>query len=143
MNYMPRWNRIGSSVIDFFTVQMFGTLMYGFLVWLGAPIALTRTNIVLDLVIVYFAIIFLIFAATAYHYVTFRFFRGTLGKLILRVNIVDKKDKRISNELLLKREFQKWFLFYATLGLYGVYCAYCIMKRKRMYHENKTDTYIA
>lgn len=142
MKHLPRWNRFGAAVIDLFTVQMFGTLAYGILVFFGAPIALERTNIVKDFAIVYLMIAFLIFAAVMYNYLCYRFFSNTFGKMVMRVKVVDDKDFPVDANVLLKREFYKWFMFYATMSLYGLYVVYNIVNYKEMYHDKKAGTHI-
>jgi len=70
-----RWNRIGAGVIDFFTANMFGTVIISLVVLagdvFGFKIGLTGTNLIFDLSLIVLGFIYMIMVQVTYQVVLY------------------------------------------------------------------------
>lgn len=150
----PRWNRIGAFVIDITTANAFSSLI---MIFIGKYFIVEGTNILADMFTVISLLILSVIFMICYNVLCYELIGGTFGKLVLRVEIVDSDPTTITYKQLIgiingkdkvdigtmiSREYLKWVSFYATLGIYGVYCFYKIMKKETLMHEKKSKTKI-
>lgn len=156
-----KWNRIGASVIDFSICISFLKLLVTIITFtpLNKVFALTvqlgpsNASLGLDLIKVLLFIFVYISVFISYNVLTVHKIGGTFGKLILRVHVGDEtstvdKFKKPTVKQLFKREYYKWVLMYATLGLYSIYVLVMIVINnpeiplKRVLHDKLAKTII-
>ncbi|MFV0288175.1 MAG: RDD family protein [Mycoplasmatales bacterium] len=149
---LKKWNRIGASVIDLSISIMFFQITYkillipfGFFLALrggGAP-----SELIFDIMRVFFRLGWFVFIAVGYNYLFHLKFNNSLGRMLLRVHLIDEKstDKKlitIEKKQLLKREIYKWTLSIGTLWLYCFYVGILIILKQnyRGYHNKISHT---
>lgn len=154
-----KWNRVGAAIIDFSICLSLIKLIFIIIAFtsLSQIFALTaqtnpeNANLLIDLVKMYLYMAVCVAIFVGYNTLTFSKIKGTFGKLILRIHIIDektatKKEIKPTTKQIAKREYYKWLFFYATFGLYGIYSIILIIikdtekKEKRLYHDKKAGT---
>ncbi len=139
MYSMPRWSRFGAFLIDSVTINAFSSFILGAF---ASSIKLTGTNFLIDIFIIAGLYLFYILLATLYSAGFYIYSGGSFGKFFLKVHIVDEKNKNLDKKTIIKREYIKWLLIYATLGIYLFYGLYCVLNKKVMFHEKITNSHI-
>ncbi len=134
------WRRIGAFVIDLSVISMFLEIMYRFI----APIVtLTYSNILVDLMRVILYLLVCVFVSVGYNLVCYRFFKFSLGKLLMNIKILDESGERVTQKRIFIREFNKYIYIYATLGLYVPFQFIMnVVKKKQTFHDKQGDTHI-
>lgn len=133
------WRRIGAFVIDMSIISMFTRIILSFIY----PIfQLTVSNLGIDFIKSIGYLLFLIFVAVLYNMICYRFFKFTLGKLLLSVKVLKENKERATMKQYFIREWNKFFLIYATVGIYVIYQFFAkVTKQKQTYHELVSETY--
>lgn len=136
---MYYWRRIGAFVIDMSVISMITRIL---LPVLQPLFTLTGTNLGIDVIKLIAYLLFLILVAVAYNMLCYRFFKFTLGKLLLNIKVFNENGERASMKSYFIREWNKYFLIYATMGIYSLYQFITkVIKEKQTYHEKKSDTF--
>ncbi len=137
---MQKWRRIGTFVIDNAVVSMFYQIIA---VFFSFYIYFTLSNIIIDMFVLIFYIVLYIAVAMLYNFLSYKYAKWPLGKMILRVHVLGNDGQRLSTKMYMKREFLKYYLMFLTLFLYYFYSIYLVIfKNKQSYHEKKTNSYI-
>lgn len=133
------WRRIGSFVIDMSVISMFISIIMQYCY----PIfQLTLNDLGIDILKIMGYLIFLVLISVLYNMICYRFFKFTLGKLLLSVKVLNENKERCTMKQYFLREWNKYCLIYATLGLYVLYQFVAkVMKQKVTYHEKVSNTY--
>ncbi len=138
MNYY--WRRVGAFVIDMSVINMFSEVVYPLF---DNVIALTYSNILVDLLKIFINILIFIVVAITYNVVTYKYFKYPLGKLLMGVVVLDLNNERISVKKYFIREYNKYIFIYATLGLYIPYqFLFKLLKKKQTFHDEQVDTQV-
>lgn len=138
MSYYLR--RIGAYVIDLSVISMFIQVM---LLFVGQFLVLTRNNILIDLFMYFLYLFILVFVSVGYNMVCYRYFKYPLGKMLMRIQILDEKQQRVSMKRYFIRECNKYVYMYATLFLYVPYQFFTkVVKDKQTFHDKQADTHI-
>ncbi len=134
------WRRIGAFFIDSSVISMLLSIVFAVA---GPLVALTNTDIVIDLFKMVLFFIISIFVAVGYNVFCYSFFKYPLGKLLMRVLVLDENSERVSTKRYFIRELNKYTYIYATLG---VYLPFQFLKNvaseKQVLHDKKSDTHI-
>ncbi len=143
---LKKWNRIGATVIDYSIIIIIIKITYTLLIVLFPSIFLVKgggsaLDLVLDFLRVFFSLFWSIFIAVFYNVFLTLKFKNTFGKLILKVNVVDKNsDVKIikpSKNQLIKRETFKWTLILSTFFIYAFYVLVSIFLGKELFYYDK------
>ncbi len=134
------WRRIGAFVIDLSVISMLLQIIYRII----APVvALTYSNIVVDLMKVALYLLVCVLVSVGYNLVCYRFFKFPLGKLLMNIKVLDEAGERVTQKRILIRESNKYIYIYATLGLYLPYQFIMnVVKKKQTFHDKQGDTHI-
>lgn len=137
---MYLWRRIGSFVIDSSIISMLSQIVFSLI---GSYFTLTLTNIYIDLFKIFIALLIVVCISTAYNIICYMYFKFPLGKLLLKIQVLDEHKQRISNFQYLIREFTKYTYVYATLGLYLIYQLIRYdRKHLQTFHDRRVNTHI-
>ncbi len=133
------WKRVGSTIIDLSIINLFASIV----LFIFNPSYLIPTgSFIFDILIMLFCIFIVVFVAVVYQYFMFVRYGKSFGKMIVKQEIRTSKQKKIDKKTLLKREFYKYYLFYFSFSLYGIWNFYkVILKNKNALHEKKFDAY--
>lgn len=139
-----KYARFASFMIDMLIMQMFAQILFIYL--LGPIIHLTFTNIVTDFVVVIFYMLLFIVIGIIYQSICFRFIHNSLGKQLMRLQYYHTDGTPLDLSTVIRREFLKYYLLYATVFVYGAYSLFRILMRSEKtyypYHDKKMDTYV-
>lgn len=131
--------RFGAFMIDMSIINMFSRILYMYIL---APYIHLTHNIFLNFVAGVTSILIIIFMGVLYQYICFRLIHNSLGKELLRLRYVREDNKPITVNQLLRREFLKYYMLYATILLYIPYGFYVThVRQEQMYHEKKSGLY--
>ncbi len=133
------FRRIGAFVIDQSVISMFLRII---LFFLAPAVTLKFDNVFIDLLRIYLFLFVCVAVSVTYNVVCYRFFKYPLGKLLLRVEVVDNKDNRLQVKKYLIRECYKYTYIYATFGIYILYQFLTkVIKHKQTYHDKQVNSY--
>lgn len=130
---LKKWNRVGSMIIDFLIAGMFFQLVTSviFSVIPVSVVSITRENLLIDLLLIWVWIVYIVSVYALYNILCFKFFKVTFGKFILRVRVIDATSNiqlfQPDMDQIVRREFFKWTYAFASLGIYALYCAGKVM----------------
>lgn len=129
-------------MIDFSIINLFSQVLMNYV--FIRYIHLTFTNIIKDISVTFFYIVLIIFVAILYQIIAHKFLGNSLGKELLQLQYYMTNGGKVDRNTLLRREMMKYYLFYATFGIYGLYSYYKILRNSEYlpYHSAKTDTYV-
>ncbi|MFV0599955.1 MAG: RDD family protein [Bacteroidales bacterium] len=135
------WRRLGSIIIDMAIINMFTSIF----LWFVSPLGfITANKLFVDLFLVILYLLILILISYGYQYLMIKKFDRSFGKMLLNLQYTNKKGRRVKKEILYQREFSKYYLLYATLGIYGVYVLFMILfTNKKIHHEAKYNAYVS
>ncbi len=133
------WKRVGSTIIDLSIINLFSSLVFFIF---NPSYAIPTGSFLFDIFIMLFCIFIVVLVAVGYQYFMFTRYGKSFGKIIVRQEIRTSKQKKIDKKTLFKREFYKYYLFYFSLSIYGIWNFYkVILKNKKALHEKKFDAY--
>ena len=132
--------RTGSFVIDMSIINMFAQTLYKYV--FGFYIHLSFNNLAHDMAVILFYLILMILVALAYQAICYKYIKNSLGKQLMQLQYYNLDGTNVTFKTLMKREFIKYYLIYATVLTYIPYSFFrMIMKNpKPTYHEKKTST---
>lgn len=139
-----KYARFASFMIDTLIIQMFTLVFYTYI--FGAFIHLTFTNIIVDFIVVVFYMMLYIVIALCYQLICYKFLKNSLGKELMRIRYYYEDGSKPSLSEMLRREFIKYYLLYATFFVYGLYSFFrLIMRSETMFtpfHDRKANMYV-
>ena len=135
--------RTGSFVIDMSIINMFAQTLYKYI--FGFYIHLSFNNLAHDIAVILFYLILMILIALAYQAICYRYIKNSLGKQLMQLQYYNLDGTNVTFKTLMKREFIKYYLIYATVLTYIPYSFFRMVMRnpKPTYHEKQTSTYVA
>lgn len=134
------WRRIGAYVIDLSIIGMISQIA----MYLFNPFALlTGSNLAIDIFIFFVFLFESVAIAVAYNVGCYHFFKFPLGKLLMRVEVLNHRGRRVSTKTFFIREVNKFTYMYATFGLYAPYqFLFKVVKKEQTFHDRQAGTHI-
>lgn len=133
-----KWRRIGAFMINTSIIGMFFQLFSSITL---NYISYSMQNIVYDFFVVVFYFCMYVFIAVGFETICFRLLKNSFGHSILSLKVCNIDGTILSQSVFIRREFFKYYMLFATLGLYGVYSFYCIVTKKQLFHDKKFETF--
>lgn len=132
---LKKWNRIGANVIDFSIIMMIIRITYTILVLLTGKLLVIKgggntIDLFLDILKTLFTLSWAVFIAVFYNVFLQLKFTNTVGRLFLRVHVIDEKSTNnnlveANGKQLIKREVYKWVFI---IGSFNIYAFYALIK---------------
>lgn len=140
--FKEKFARFGSFMIDMSIVNMFSQVFYMYL--FGSSIYLTGTNLINDIGVALFYILLIIAVGVGYQAICYRFLKNSLGKQLMQLQYYHTDGSAVELPVLLRREFYKYYMMYATVLTYLPYSFIRLYMKesKTPYHEKITETYV-
>lgn len=139
-----KYARFAAFVIDAVIVNMFVQILYIYV--LGAFVHFTFTNLLVDIAVVIFYMLLFVGVGTLYQVTCYRFIQNSLGKQLMNLQYYSVDGTKADSVTVMKREFLKSYLLYATLTVYGLYSFFRIIMRSEKvytpYHDKRMETYV-
>lgn len=139
-----RYARFAAFMIDAVIVNMFVRILFQYI--FVQYVYFTFTNIFADIATVIFYMLLFVGVNVLYQLVCFRLIQNSLGKQLLGLRYYIGNGMKIDQVTLMRREFIKQYLLYATLLTYGLYSFFRIVMRSEKqyvpYHDRKMGTYV-
>lgn len=139
-----KYARFAAFMIDAVIVNMFVQILFMYV--FGAIAHLTFTNLLTDLAVIVFYMLLFVGVNVLYQMICFRFIQNSLGKQLMNIQYYHTDGTKADQVTVMKREFLKAYLLYATLFIYGFYSFFRIVMRSEKqfvpYHDQKLQTYV-
>lgn len=137
-NKSYKWRKIGTLVIDMSIISMFYQLAARGLDYF---VSFNFTSIIHDLIIVVLFILTYIIVAIAFQMFSYRLVGNSFGHAILDVRVYNKDNSKLTMKEAFMRESYKFYMLYATLGIYVIYNAYLVLiKNEESMHDKRFNT---